>query len=238
MKSFHGFPAKMAFTPVPNLFLNRLMPQIEDIAELKTTLFIIMSIYAKKGYPRFVSFSELMGNGGLIESLRHSAKPAEESLADALKLAVKRQTILQFKIESGSKTEDIYFLNTPADRQAIEKILNGEIELLGIEAGAAPAIPHDDMPDIFSLYEDNIGMLTPIIAEQLKEAEKLYPQSWIRDAMKKAVNQNKRKWDYISAILERWTAEGKSDGTYRRDSEEEDPDKYIKGKYGHMVRRR
>jgi DNA replication protein DnaD len=25
----------------------------------------------------------------------------------------------------------------------------------------------------------------------------------------KAVNQNKRKWYYISAVLERWSAEGK-----------------------------
>jgi DnaD/phage-associated family protein len=79
-------------------------------------------------------------------------------------------------------------------------------------------------------------MLTPMIAEELREAEKLYPETWIRDAIKAAVNQNKRKWSYISAILERWSAEGRSDGTYQRDSKT-DPDKYIKGKYGHMVRR-
>jgi DnaD/phage-associated family protein len=238
MKPFHGFPAKMAFTPVPNLFLNRLMPQIEDMSELKTTLFIIMSIYSKKGCPRFVTFNELLGNVNLVESLKQSEKPAQEALADALELAVKRQTIFTLKIDSGSKTEDIYFLNTPADRRALEKLLNGEIKLPDIEASAILVTPNDERPDIFSLYEENIGMLTPMIADQLKEAEKLYPQSWIRDAIKKAVNQNKRKWDYISAILERWMAEGKSDEAYRRDSEKEDPDKYIKGKYGHMVRRR
>ena len=37
--------------------------------------------------------------------------------------------------------------------------------------------------------------------------------------------------------LERWSAEGKDDGTYRGDFKKTDPDKYIKGKYGHMVRR-
>jgi len=57
------------------------------------------------------------------------------------------------------------------------------------------------------------------------------------DAIKEAANQNKRKWSYISAILERWAAEGRSDGTYRRDTKKTDPDKYIKGKYGHMVQR-
>ena len=30
MKKFSGFPARMEFTPVPNLFINSLMPQIGD----------------------------------------------------------------------------------------------------------------------------------------------------------------------------------------------------------------
>ena len=79
-------------------------------------------------------------------------------------------------------------------------------------------------------------MLTPMIAEELREAEKLYPEGWIRDAIKEAVSLNKRSIRYIVRILERWSAEGKSDGTYRRYSKT-DPDKYIKGKYGHIVRR-
>ena len=87
MKAFQGFPAKMDFTPVPNLFLNRLMPQIEDMAELKTTLFIIMSIYTKKGYPRFVSFGELLGNVSLAGSLKQSAKPADCITSAALTLS-------------------------------------------------------------------------------------------------------------------------------------------------------
>jgi DnaD/phage-associated family protein len=80
-------------------------------------------------------------------------------------------------------------------------------------------------------------MLTPMIAEELREAEKLYPETWISDAIKEAVFRNKRNIRYIIKILERWSAEGKSDGTYRRDSAEKTgPDKYIKQKYGHMVR--
>ena len=56
MKQFKGFPARMQFTPVPNLFFSSLLPQINDIAELKTTLHIFRAIYGKKGYPRFVSY--------------------------------------------------------------------------------------------------------------------------------------------------------------------------------------
>jgi len=76
-----------------------------------------------------------------------------------------------------------------------------------------------------------------MIAEELREAEKLYPEAWIKDAVREAVTHGKRKWSYISAILEHWSTEGRSDGTYKRDSKKTDPDKYVKGKYGHMVKR-
>ena len=76
----------------------------------------------------------------------------------------------------------------------------------------------EEKPNIFALYEQNIGLLTPMIAEELKEAEKLYPVSWIEEAFKEAVSLNKRNWRYISRILERWASEGKDSGEFRRDS--------------------
>jgi len=238
MKPFAGFPAKMEFTPIPNLFLSYLMHQISDINELKTTLHIFMSIYVKKGYPRFTSLGELLSNTSLMKDLGQADKPAEDTLRKALELAVKRGTILHMSVDCDSKPEDIYFLNTISDRQAMAKVKNGELKLSGLKAKTIPHTPTEELPNIFTLYEENIGMLTPMIAEEIKEAERLYPETWIRDAIKIAVTQNKRKWDYIAAILERWTREGRQDEAYRRDSEKEDPDKYIKGKYGHMVRRR
>jgi DnaD/phage-associated family protein len=238
MKPFQGFPARMDFTPIPNLFLSRLMPQITDIAELKTILHIFMSIYSKKGYPRFISSSELLNKAILMQNLKQADKSSEEVLVNSLESAVTRGVILHLAVDCNGKPEDIYFLNTQSDRQAMERIKSGDLNLPGFETKAIPVAQTKELPDIFTLYEDNIGMLTPIIADELKEAEKLYSHTWIRDAIKKAVNQNKRKWNYISAILERWSAEGRSDGAYRRDSEKEDPDKYIRGKYGHMVRRR
>jgi DNA replication protein len=237
MKSFNGFPAKIAFTPIPRLFLNQLMPHIGDITELKTTLHIMEVLYNKKGYPRFVAFSELLSNSGLMSSLKETSKPAEEALHSALKMATKRGTILHLAIDQDGTPEDIYFLNTETDKLAVAKLQKGELKLPGLKARIKTPAITEELPNIFALYEDNIGMLTPMIAEELKEAEKLYPETWIRDAFKSAVNQNKRKWSYISAILESWSIEGRSDGTYRRDSKKDDPDKYIKGKYGHMVQR-
>jgi DNA replication protein len=236
MKQFSGFPTRMEFTPIPNVFFSRLLSQISDIAELKTTLHIFWSLYHKRGYPRFVTLSELLGNVSLMSSLKEGSKSPAEALRNALEMAIKRGTVLHVVVDRDGTPEEVYFLNTEPDSQIVTKIRNGEFRLSGLKAVGQAYIEPEEQPDIFTLYEQNIGMLTPMIAEELKEAEKNYPEAWIRDAIKEAVNQNKRKWNYISAILERWSAEGKSYGAYRRYPKKAGPDKYVKQKYGHMVR--
>jgi DNA replication protein len=235
MEKFAGFPAKMQFTPVPNVFFSNLMPKIDDIAELKTTLHILAMLYRQRGYPRFAPYHQLLASKSLIGSLE---APPEQSLLSALEMATRRGTLLRLAMDRDGAVEDIYFLNDEPSRQAITKIQKGELKLPVIESRKAVDTSPEEPPDIFNLYEQNVGMLTPMIADELREAESLYPQTWIKDAIKEAVAANKRNWRYIAAILERWATEGKESGTYKRDSKRQaDPDKYIKGKYGHMVQR-
>ena len=237
MKQFVGFPARMQFTPVPNLFFSSLLPQIKNIAELKVTLHIIQMIYSKKGYLRFVTNGELLADKSLMSSLMEGEKPAGEVLSEALGMAVKRGTILHLALAREGKPEDVYFLNYEADRQAVAKIKNGEMALDGLKGvQVQPDTDTGSPPDIFTVYEQNIGMLTPMIADELREAAKLYPETWILDAIKEAVELNKRSWRYIERILENWSSEGRGDGTYRRDSKT-GPDKFSKQKYGHIVQR-
>jgi DnaD/phage-associated family protein len=66
-----------------------------------------------------------------------------------------------------------------------------------------------DRPNIFSLYENNIGVLTPMIGEQLIEIEQQYPEGWFEDAVKIACESNARKLSYIKGILKRWATDGK-----------------------------
>jgi DnaD/phage-associated family protein len=66
-----------------------------------------------------------------------------------------------------------------------------------------------ERPNIFVLYEQNIGLLSPLIAEDLKDAADQYPAEWIEAAFREAVQHNKRKWTYIRAILRRWETEGR-----------------------------
>jgi len=238
MRQINGFPAKMQFTPLPNFFFSNLLPQISDITELKTTLHILGALYHKRGYPRFITYSELLANKSLMSSFKEATEPPDKVLKSALEMATKRGTILHVVLDRDGTPEDIYLLNTESDRQVVTKIQNGELPLPGLKAKGQTYTELEEPPDIFTLYEQNIGMLTPMIAEELREAEKLYPLNWIKDAIREAVALNKRSWRYIAAILEHWSAEGRSNGTYRRDSaKKEGPDKYIKGKYGHMVGR-
>jgi DNA replication protein len=233
MTQFQGFPSggRVEYTSIPDVFFSGLLPQITDMAELKVTLYVISMLYHKKGYPRFVSYRDLLGNVSLMQSLKGS----EEMLRDALKVATGRGTLLTLTVEKDGVTEVIYFLNDGNGRQAVTKIQSGTLELAGLKAVMAEPVKTEELPDIFTLYEQNIGMLTPMIADELRDAERLYPPDWIRDAIKEAVSYNKRNIKYIVTILQRWSLEGRSYGTHRRHIKEADSHKFVKGKYGRMV---
>ncbi len=65
-----------------------------------------------------------------------------------------------------------------------------------------------DSPNIYSWYESNIGPITPLMADALKDAEQDYPREWIIEAFKEALAHNVRNWAYVSKILETWRAHG------------------------------
>jgi DnaD/phage-associated family protein len=100
-----------------------------------------------------------------------------------------------------------------------------------------PPEAHEPKPDIFELYEQNIGPLTPMIAEELKDAEGQYPADWFLPVFRIAVEQNKRRWSYIAAILRRWEAEGPDYEKAGRDLEGPGSKRPLSGRYRHLVRR-
>lgn len=67
-----------------------------------------------------------------------------------------------------------------------------------------------ERPEIYSIYESNIGLLTPIIAEDLDDAVNMYSFEWVCDAIQEAVRNEKRNYKYALAILKRWKQEGRN----------------------------
>ena len=94
--------------------------------------------------------------------------------------------------------------------------------------------PPPERPNIFKLYEENIGPLTPLIADALKDAEKTYPPDWVAEALGIAVKNNKRNWKYVEAILRRWKEEGHAKKQDRRDAQE-DGRRYAEGEYADFI---
>jgi DNA replication protein len=228
MKEFGGFPeGKTRFTPVPDLFFSELLASIDDLAELKLLLFLFWSFNRQRGYPRYLTAAELEAEGMLLSALRaETGVDPLVALRDAVEKGVSRGTLLRVSIypseKSGGRDEasetpgpvsavDYLFLNTPQGRKAVEQVRNGELllETTGYIREAHVAQTH---PPIVQLYEQNIGLIPPLLVEELVEAERLYPANWIEEAFKIAVGNNARKWHYIRSILERWASEGKDDG--------------------------
>jgi DnaD/phage-associated family protein len=238
MKKFGGFPAQTKYRALPAAFFSTLLPQIDDLNELKITLHLISTLYQRKGYPRFVSRNELLADPAVRQSLR-SEKDLSEALDEALALAVARGGIIQLEVRQKDIDEKLYLPNTVTERDAVSKIKSGGLSLpefsVKIEDTEEAAVTAGE---IYSLYEENIGILTPIIADAIKEAEKNYPLGWLKAAIVEAAASNKHSWRYIARILESWASEGKDSGTLKRHpAPPSDPDKYIRGKYGHMVQR-
>lgn len=234
MEIFSGFPVKTTCTPMPDLVFSSLLPQIQDTAELRVTLHLIWLLHQKQDYPRYVTLRDILEDRALLSGF--STDPAAET-SRGLALALERGTFLRITVEEkDGKPEDLYFLNSDADRGVLERMKRGKLVSDASSRLKMPP-PLEGRSNIFALYEDNIGLLTPIIAEELKEAERLYPTSWIEDAFKLAIRLNRRRWQTVAKILERWATEGKDDGKPGRDSKKDtDPGRSWKERYPDIVR--
>ncbi len=225
MKTFSGFPSgKVAIVGIPRLVFSRLVPLIDDLGELKLTMHVLWRLSEQRGGVRYVTFDDLASDKVLLSSLADTSSDrlALHRLRTALDRAVERGTLLRADPPKTMKKDTLYFANTPKGRAAAESVARGDWP---------EDIEDTTRPNIFTLYEQNIGILTPLIAEELREAEESYPASWVEDAFREAVDLNRRSWRYIHAILERWTTEGRDEDRSRR-SDEADRRRYLEWKNG------
>ena len=208
---YKGFPRKVRYLPVPAPLLESLLEEIDDLAELKCTLRVIAMLHVKKGHPRFVTLGELQADRTLTRSLGQDGDSASQSIEQGMAKAVRRGTIAVASVEESGARQQLFTLNTEVNRTTLEKFAEGATQVSPLPV-SEPWVEPEDTPNIFALYEQNVGMLSPMIADELREAEELYPVEWISEAIREAVGLNKRSWRYISRILERWEHEGRGHG--------------------------
>lgn len=207
MQGFKGFPGgKTGYVRVPNLFFSELLPQIDHLAELKVTLYCFWALYHQETEYRYVRFSEVLADDLFAQAITDKPDEYATVLRDAFERAVARGTLLAVHLAMQGQEDMLYFMNTEHGRKTLDAIEKGDWVPGDYKRPIQLII---ERPNIFTLYEQNIGTLAPLIADQLRDAESEYPLNWIEDAIGIAVAQNKRSWSYIRAILERWYSEGR-----------------------------
>lgn len=231
---FDGFPpGKPRVISLPATFVTDLLPLIDDLAELKVTLFCFWAIQQREGRFRYLRRSDFTGNAGLMRGLALCAPetPPEQTLDRALSHACERGGLVCADVVLENSAERLYFINAEPGRIAVEQIKHGQWQP-GEEGNPVEIMP--ERPNIYQLYEANIGPLTPMIAESLKDAEREYAAGWIEEAIRIAVENNARSWRFVQAVLERWQKEGKVN-EIAPEPAERDGRRYISGKYADFI---
>jgi DnaD/phage-associated family protein len=238
----------MTYVPIPAPFFGPLLRDIDSLAELKLALHVCGRLYEGRGTPRYVRRSELLADRGLMTALGVGTPSSSDAeVTGALDAAVRRGILLSVAVRASDQDDVCYLLNMPSNARIADAVGRGERTLGPFGPTPTPTEPDADTegrPSIFELYEQNIGLLTPLIAEELREAEGAYPAAWVEDAFREAVAMNKRNWRYVRRILDNWSTQGRTSrgrgtrgATGRRPDPTEDPRQFVEGRYGRLVRR-
>lgn len=232
MQRFDGFPpGRVRTVAVPALFFTDLLPMIDDLAELKITLHLFWALQQQEGEYRYMTLRELLQDARFLGGFDADPDAAASAVRAGLARAVERGILLHVQVDGVDGPQDVYFVNTVRGRNAVRAIEAGRFVPGDREY---PIALVDERPNVFALYEQNIGPLTPLISEQLRAAEQDYPVEWIEEAVRLAVERNARNWRYIAAILQRWEAEGKDRGVTQQPTQA-DRYRYVRGSLSDIV---
>jgi DnaD/phage-associated family protein len=212
MTVFSGFFGdEQRVLALPQEFFERLLPEIQHVLELKLVLHILAKLTQQPARDRWVSHAELFRDPTLLKSMTQEGNPRspEENLRDAIERVIVRGVFLTAPLVSNGEPDVLLFLNADSGRAAMRTVHSRH---MGQPETDLPAVTAE-RPNLFLLYEHNIGLLTPIIAELIREAAAEYPEDWVREAIQLAAEYNRRNWRYVIRILDRWAREGKDNGT-------------------------
>lgn len=217
---------------LPAELFSEVLPAITLPSELKVTLHAFYRLSKQRATPRRLSWDDLASDRVLRRSLRSVSKlrPPEELLAEGLDAAVRRTTLLHLPLPGDGRMINWYLVNTPANRTWAEQM---NMARAALEPNPPAA---EQRLSLLDLYEQNIGLITPMLVDELREAEERYPAEWIEAAMREAVRANARSWRYIRKVLERWASHGRQDAPNRHERPI-DVEKYANGQYGGLFRR-
>lgn len=220
---FPGFPARSRATVLPSVFFSDVLPEIEEWAELLVTLYAFYAVGRKRASERWLTIAQLTDAAPLCRALQRLDGGARIALGRGLALAVERGTLVGAEVAGEMR----FAVNTPTGRRGLAL---GKSDAAAVMTGGGT----EPLPNIYMLYEEAIGTISPLIADELRAAEEEYADEWIEAAFREAAAQNRRSWRYVARILERWRDEGRHNAAVGRDSGAR---RDLAGRYHGLIRR-
>ena len=248
--SFDGFDIPRSnYFKMPNVFIE-FLPDLKG-SEISCLIYILRHTwgYQEFGIKKRISINEFMKGrkkkGG--ERLDRGTGLSNRCIIDALvslekrgiievqydtkdKARVKKYYSIKIRCEESSHHEESSYHAEESSHLAEESSYRTKKETKGNKQIERK---DNDSGLIFKAYQDNIGLLTPILAEDIGDCIDEYPEGWIIEAIQIAVSANVRKWSYVKGVLHRWKNDGKHlDGEAKA---EHDRRKYVEGKYADLI---
>ena len=216
--------------PIPREFLSETIARIDDPTELHVTLAVFRIAADSGSTPPAASEDTVLRDPVLGRTFHEDRKSSKlgQRIRRGLQYATARESIVQVVLTIDGHEERWYVPASEENSAALADVL--------IDPGAWPVVGIDALvvttaPSVFSLYEKNIGMLTPLLTDQIETAMELYPLDWIEDAIREAVTYNKRNWRYVQRVLENWSVNGRGEGNRDATNRGSAPEPFDPGRY-------
>ncbi len=238
MRKFDGFRDKpILLIDIPDQFFTDILPIIADLHQLKLALYLLFTFGKIESGFHYTTLFTILDKMEIDQILGfEEIDPSRDSLIEHLKTNLKNLSELGiiFLVDTGlpDKPDTLIFLNSSKGRAAIQAYQNGQLSVEGNIIGNSAW--ENSKPSLFTLYEDNIGPLTPIIADAIIDAENDYPERWISEAINLSAKRNIRNWNYINAILKKWRQNGR-DESVEAEGEKPDYKKYSDGEFADLI---
>lgn len=207
-------PVRPDAISIPGELFDRLV-ETQDLSELKAILFVLRLSGAET--TRAVPSAELRAPR-ITRAIAgpHNPEGGEQRAQRAVDRAVTNGALLRVTVGTGTHRQPHLLPATARARSLVERLRAdqpGTALALGLPSDQDVSVYR---PNVFAFYEQHIGPLTPLIADQLRDADRSYPRVWIEEAIIAASDSNTRSWRYIETILSRWEDTGAPSGSAQR----------------------
>ena len=212
IRPISGFPLSddYAGTRVPNAVLGRVLSSVDDADVIKLVLRAVWLLERQRGYPRFIAVEDLQRDR-VLSNVFVNTVALERALDTVIEYGVIAKVVINGNACLMLNTESAQ--RAAMDGAATSTVVGTTNDDDDWDAPAASSMPSD----AFRAYEDNIGLLSPMIRESILAALEDFTDDDITRAIRIAVENESRSWSFVAGVLRRWSREGipdeRTDGT-------------------------